>query len=418
MTIKSNSIFFLFIPIVSILFSGCSGSNAIVQSSSDLEYDYFSSILHPKLYTYHSSDDSTRFYYEIDKNEILYTRVDPSFPFQAKVKFHLDLYKLVEGKPVFSDSTSIFLDIDSEKNGQDFIRGSFSHPTASGFEYIMDLETLDMNRNIGDSRSIKLDKTDRRNRQNYLLWDSIDNHPIYEYQKLKTGPLLVTNNRSDEDFEIYDIVDRINFPPPSFSDRKPKFPSLPDKASDTVQNFIEGHSYFITSDPELKKGITFSVRDEFFPFVKTSAKMSETCRYISTKNEYDFLTSGLDTKENIEEFWIDCGGSKNRARQLIKVYYNRVESANFYFSNVIPGWKTDRGLILIVYGKPTRIRKFKDSEIWVYGEEGNINSISFVFNIKKNVYSDENYVLERRGDYKKSWELAVSSWRNGRIYNN
>ena len=61
-----------------------------------------------------------------------------------------------------------------------------------------------------------------------------------------------------------------------------------------------------------------------------------------------------DERENfIEEFWRrrdpDPDTNENEYREE---YYERIAYANEHFASGIPGWKTDRGRIYIMYGKP------------------------------------------------------------------
>jgi hypothetical protein len=83
---------------------------------------------------------------------------------------------------------------------------------------------------------------------------------------------------------------------------------------------------------------------------------------------------------------------------------------------MMPGWKTDMGLVHIVYGNPKKIYHGDNHETWLYGEEDNLNSLSFTFYRKENVLSDNHFELRRDLIYKTSWERAITSWRNGKIY--
>ena len=118
----------------------------------------------------------------------------------------------------------------------------------------------------------------------------------------------------------------------------------------------------------------------------------------------------------MEKFWINAAGNKDKARKLIKAYYERVEEANKEYTTFAEGWMSDRGLIYIIYGKPNIVYRKLNSEIWVYGEESSILSTNFAFDKIDNPYSNNYYRLQRNGAYKHGWYRAVESWRNGRIY--
>ncbi len=84
-------------------------------------------------------------------------------------------------------------------------------------------------------------------------------------------------------------------------------------------------------------------------------------------------------KAAIDDFWLNIGGSLERARELLKKYYGRVKEANKHYSSYTQGWKSDRGMIYIVMGPPANIYKSKKDEIWMYGNESNPNALRFVF---------------------------------------
>ena len=139
-------------------------------------------------------------------------------------------------------------------------------------------------------------------------------------------------------------------------------------------------------------------------------------RYIMAKKEFEFCLQASDKKLAIDDFWLDIGGSSERAKELIKKYYGRVMEANKLFTSFQEGWKTDRGMIYIVFGAPNKVTKRKDGEIWTYGEGTNSSSIVFSFIKIINPFSDNDYYLERNETYKDSWYQAVDMWRQGRIY--
>ncbi|MGZ4158392.1 MAG: GWxTD domain-containing protein, partial [Bacteroidia bacterium] len=119
---------------------------------------------------------------------------------------------------------------------------------------------------------------------------------------------------------------------------------------------------------------------------------------------------------SIEKFWLACTGSQDRAKEIIRKYYNRVKDANLFFTSYIEGWKTDRGMIYLIYGAPNVIYRTANAEVWTYGEENNINSLSYSFLKVNNPFSDNDYTLERSSVYKQSWGSAVDIWRQGRTY--
>jgi hypothetical protein len=101
---------------------------------------------------------------------------------------------------------------------------------------------------------------------------------------------------------------------------------------------------------------------------------------------------------------------------LLKRYYGRVKEANKYYTSYTQGWKTDRGMVFVVFGKPTNMYMTSKGEVWVYGMETSMNSIRFVFNKTENPFSDNDYILERSQFFKDPWYSAVDYWRQGHVY--
>ena len=102
------------------------------------------------------------------------------------------------------------------------------------------------------------------------------------------------------------------------------------------------------------------------------------------------------------------------------------------FTSHLEGWKTDRGMISIIFGPPSYIRKTKSAEIWYYGQQSNSNlnaynslndpmriqssGLKFTFDKVSNPFSMNDYELDRNYSYKSSWYRAVESWRKGKVY--
>ena len=169
--------------------------------------------------------------------------------------------------------------------------------------------------------------------------------------------------------------------------------------------------YLFQTDTSLKKGFAVFRFAENFPYVTTVNQMLQSLRYLTSKNEYDDIVITKNKKEAIDKFWIETAGNADRAKELIKSYYNRVQFANRFFTSYIEGWKTDRGIIYIIYGEPNIIIRGKGFEKWTYGEDRNMLSITFSFYKIENPFTDNDYGLSRSPLYKDGWYIAVENWR-------
>ncbi len=85
----------------------------------------------------------------------------------------------------------------------------------------------------------------------------------------------------------------------------------------------------------------------------------EDVRWIITDEErkiFDSLKTDDEREQFIEQFWFrrdpDPDTDVNEYREE---YYQRIAYANEHYTSGIPGWKTDRGRIYVMFGKPDQI---------------------------------------------------------------
>ena len=416
---RSNRIFLL----GALLLASCTTQKSTSDNSHRGLYDFESNVLHPEIAVYHATDTTTELHYTLDPSEILFSRDHIDSEFTARIGFEGEITQII------SDSVHVIHEVrltqihPAQKGSK--LSGLIEFPCEAGSISSLKLSIKDLNRNTSTKFFVELDKTNKLNSQNYLLTDEYG-EALCMNQISGSNKIRVYCARcEDVDVQIARNDEEIKLPPPPFSDSRMQLPSHEDGLKMSLP--MENHQldinttkgfYFISQDPENRLGTTLSVRDYFFPEIMTTDYMILTLRYITSRSEYESMNDGGRSREVMENFWIECAGSKEKARLLIQAYYSRVKEANMYFSHVIPGWKTDRGLIHIVFGNPKKIFRYAEKEVWLYGEEDNMNSLQFTFRKKPSPYSNNHMVLQRDHVYKNNWERAVTSWRNGRIYEN
>jgi hypothetical protein len=101
------------------------------------------------------------------------------------------------------------------------------------------------------------------------------------------------------------------------------------------------------------------------------------------------------------------------ARRTIKAYYRRVTEANRLFTTYKEGWKTDMGMVYIVFGPPNRVQYLKDKEVWTYAQSANYAELNFNFVKRPNLFVEDHYELLRYVDYEPYWYPTVEEWRTG-----
>ncbi|MBI9068306.1 MAG: GWxTD domain-containing protein [Salinivirgaceae bacterium] len=162
-------------------------------------------------------------------------------------------------------------------------------------------------------------------------------------------------------------------------------------------------------------GRAFVCTDSYFPYVKMPENLLSPLRYLCTKAEMRRFWKMNAPKEAVDTFWLAAANDVDKARELIRVYYNRVQLANYYFTDFKEGWLTDRGMIYIICGAPATIQKSEGGENWVYGK-GATDEMKFYFYKDKHPVFGETFILDRSDLYTRIWFNAISAWREGRIF--
>jgi GWxTD domain-containing protein len=84
--------------------------------------------------------------------------------------------------------------------------------------------------------------------------------------------------------------------------------------------------------------------------------LDEDVTYIITdeeKNVFKALTTDEERENFIDQFWARRNADPRESSNQFKVeHYRRIAYANERFASGVPGWKTDRGRIYILYGEP------------------------------------------------------------------
>jgi GWxTD domain-containing protein len=174
--------------------------------------------------------------------------------------------------------------------------------------------------------------------------------------------------------------------------------------------------YFIRVDPEKEEGLSLFNFGGSFPHVKTPDELMEPLFYLATLAEYRDLRKEANRKLAVDNFWLKLGASMEKSRELIRIYYNRVVYSNIYFTSNKEGWKTDQGMIFILFGPPSRIQMTGQGERWYYFARRRNNPIEFRFERQPDPLANQNLVWVKTTDSQVFWNEAVRSWRKGKVY--
>ncbi len=103
----------------------------------------------------------------------------------------------------------------------------------------------------------------------------------------------------------------------------------------------------------------------------------EQMQYILDRDKVEEMrkANSEKKKEMFADFWKKKDPTPETERnELMEEYYSRVAYANKHFGHYIDGWKTDMGMIYIIFGAPSNIERHpfdidsKPYEVWTYYE--------------------------------------------------
>jgi GWxTD domain-containing protein len=352
-------------------------------------------------------------------SDLVYEKATPEANYSAVYEISYKLQESYEAKNIIDSAT--FLYVDSVNFGKDIMMiHSLEFPALPGNSYILDIQLKDLQRVDAVRDYILVEKKTINGQQGFIPITG-SRQPLFTSYIERGEDIKIKTNRSDISKLFVRCYFR-QFPvatPPFFSDKKTSFNYEYDSLY-TIQ-VLNGETGYFTleregfyhfqSDTTGREGITLYRFSEGYPELTTTNDLVSPLRYITTQNEYEDILSAGDRKVAVDNFWLNSAGNELRARNLIQRYYNNVLMANRYFTSYHEGWKTDRGLIYIIFGRPTVVYRGEGLEEWVYGEPENRNSLRFSFVKVINPFSHDDYMLLRSSTFKEAWYINVQRWR-------
>lgn len=377
---------------------------------------------------YHSAPDHSTVYYKLNTRDLLYKGDGSGGPFRAVVQIKYEAYADWSTKNLLDSAATLIQDKSYDTDEDRELIGSMDLRRKEQRSFILKIVARDLNRDNESTVYLRVERDGAASHQYFMPIDTAKGLPLFD-DHLALGSVVKV--RSDvfagktlscQKYAVDDLL-----PVPVFTTSNSTIREyFPDSAySITVSDegtFLmqleEPGTYHIRTDTTAVDGFSLFALDETYPYVGTAADMLKPLRYITSLQEFDRISTAQDVRHAIERFWIDAAGDRERAREAIRIYYGRVENANRFFTSDVEGWRTDRGLVNIIFGTPTSIYKSDLSETWIYGEENNLMSLTFTFVKGKSTFSENDLVLNRDPLLKGAWYRNVESWRNGRVYQN
>jgi GWxTD domain-containing protein len=412
-----------------LLVPGCTGPKTAVSRSDTGTrsgmYNPASTKLHPSYSVFHFSDSTSLLMVKIFPSELLFNAANADRKMIARLKIDFDLTDITDhNNTMLVDSGAKEYVVQKENADKRFI---VQIPVRAVRNRVYDLRVgaRDLLRNEINTDYVIVEKRSRFSQQNFMVREAAHNLPYFD-------PLVIGATTFKIEFPA-DTFSRVfisyygqesPLPRPSFSlTREREFMEKPDslwiipyQKNTLFQLGYEG-IYQFRFDTTLPEGLSVYNFGPVFPRIKQPQQMIDPLAYLTSSVEYDAIRHSANPKLAVDNFWLSLtGDDMGRARELIRVYYNRVYFANYYFTTFKPGWKTDRGMIYIIYGPPQAVSRSSGSEKWIYYKNNYANTLTFIFDYVPSTFTCDNFILQRSEGYDSYWRQAIDTWRKGSVF--
>jgi GWxTD domain-containing protein len=388
-------------------------------------YNPASTRLHPSYSVFHNADNSSILMVKIFPVELLFSDANEERKLIAKFRISYTLTDITDHlSPLLTDSGTYNYAIVKANVDKRFLT-QIPLKADKGKIYELRIDAVDKGRNEENIVFLMLDKSSPFSSQNYRVKEVSQNFPIFEPFVTGDAPFRIeyrTDTFSTVFISYYGQESPL--PRPSFSlTREREFMEKRDslwilnyKKNTPYQLGYEG-IYHFQFDTTIREGLTVLNFGPDYPRIKQAQQMIGPLAYLTSSTEYDELKKSVNQKLAVDNFWMSLTDkSMDRARELIRVYYNRVYFSNYYFTTFKPGWKTDRGMIYIIYGPPQAVARTPGFEKWIYYINNFANSLTFTFEFMPSPYTQNNFVLQRSEGYDAYWRQAIDTWRKGSVF--
>jgi len=428
---KFNNIFLIFTGIL--VLASCAPVKETTDSK-DLSYLYnpLRNPIHPRYRIFNVDENLSELTIKFFRNDLFFSEANPEAVSRAELLIIYRLYDMTQGR-VAVDTGFFNINI-REKPGNRQYTYTIPMKAPAGSEYEAELVIRDRIRNSRIQAHLPFDKTSDLSKNNFKVRGHFNKIELF-------NPVL----RPSEFVNLIyrDAMDSlyIMFFEPDIDSPIPPSMLMPDRGINTKAEEIVSFAYsdtlplmfpnrgiyLCTSDTTALEGYTFFNFGKEFPGMSEPETMIDPLIYLTGQDKIDEMKSSERVKFALDEFWLDITGNVERSRELIRIYYNRVLYANYFFTSYKEGWRTDRGMIYIIYGPPDKVYKTPEGERWGYlkkqlrrgwGIRYKIEDdyLYFSFSKRENPFSYKDYTLIRSESVTSYWDEAIRTWRSGIVF--
>lgn len=426
---------YLFVTILLIaVFASCGPAKQAVDSK-DLSYLYnpTKNPINPRYNILNQSENLSVLSVKFFANDLFFSEANPQGVPTAQILITAKLFNISQGK-VLADTAVYTLGIVKEKGKPEYV---YNMPlnVEKGTEYVVEIKILDRLRLQVIQAFITFNTLSEFNRYNFLARGHFEKNQLFNpvVRANEYVNLVYTKGHVDSLYISFYKPFREMPDPPSMLLPEKTIDYEPERVvaiaySDTMPMMFPKEGIFMCSvSRKIKDGFAFFNLGSAFPSMTTPEAMTEPLAYLASPDELDALRTASKPKALLDAFWINCGGNIDKSRELIRIYYTRVLYSNYYFTSYKEGWRTERGMIYIIYGPPDKVYKTIDGESWGYkkpvvksswGGRYSVTENYLFFNFKKknSIFSENDYYLSRSETLVTYWDKAIASWKKGVVF--
>ena len=420
--------------VLTAVFNSCKTTQQTVDNK-DLSYLYnpTKNPINPQYNIINKTDELSELSVRFSTSDLFFSEANPQGVATASILITVKLYSISQGKAL-ADTAVLDLSIVKDTGRQEYVY-NLPLKVEKGVEYVAEVKILDRLRLIVAQDFVEFNTLSYNNRYNFRVEGHFDKNELFssvlridEYVNL-----LYSRGHIDSLYiSFYKSFREVPDPPSMLLPEKTldydplQFVAIP--YSDSLPMMFPKEGIYLCSIARnIKDGFTFLNLGSTYPKVTTPEKMIEPLIYLTSQDELAELKSAAKPKAALDDFWIKCGGNVDKARELIRIFYTRVLYSNYYFTSYKDGWRSERGMIYIIYGPPDKVYKTADGESWGYkkpvikskwGGRYTVTDSYLFFNFKKreNVFSDNDFYLSRSETLVTFWDKAIASWRKGIVF--
>lgn len=412
------------ILIVGLLFAGCSTITNISVINLAHQYNPETNPLTPSHQITHTDEALTNLSIRIPSNQLLYVRDAREEYFLGRFEVSLSVHEsfgrrgqVFRNEVQFTDT----LYLDEER----IVKRDITFPLAMGKHYIIHVSFTDLNRRVAHKSLINTDKSTLFSRDFFRFAAERNDQTIpLPYNSLPLNEEITLQHTTGRDFllEAFHYQLSNNYPLAPYVITEGSQPEIIPSRTDTRLDIALTNGsgtlslhypgvYRISKAGSVSDGFHVASFWETFPSIPANNQLLYPLRYITSLSEFESLFALGDAELAAERFWTRSTGNPDRGAALMNRYLNRVAEANVLFTTFVPGWQTDRGMIYIIYGPPQMVYRNDQGETWHYRETMNTPYLEFNFIRIQPFYTEYELILERKSQYRSSWNQAVSRWR-------